>query len=118
MTEPKGMHYRDQVGYSAETVERYLPAIWDEEFVLTAGEPRTLTSTIPGWIIACADVSLAWRRANLSRVERECLRNVYHLGCTPGALASTWGVSAEDIHEACQAGILALTLWLNGRTPA
>lgn len=118
-------HYRDQVGYTPDAVEALIPAVWDESFILddrpakavsvgirTKSDPRSA----PEWILACADVQVGYRRAGLSHVEKECLRNVYHLGYGPGQLGATWSVPAEDVAAACDSGIRKISDHLSGRT--
>ena len=121
-----GKHYADQQSYSPAAVEAYLPSIWDEEWVL---RPRLRTDAatgvrskvdprhIPDHILQAADVTVGYRRAGLDNAEKECLRHVYHLGYTPGELAGVWGVSSEQIHAACQAGIKRIAKYLSGRVP-
>lgn len=123
-----GEHFRDQVSYTADGVRAVLPAVWDETFILSARPPRAEGSGlrskvdprhVPDWLLGCADVQRAFNRSGLTLAERECLRNVYHLGFTPGELAMAWvDVTSEEVHHACETGIQKLSDYLSGRTPA
>lgn len=119
--------HQDQIRYSTQQVEAYLPSIWDPEWVLrprlrTAADTGVKTKVdprhIPDHILAAADIQVAFRRARLSHEEKECLRHTVHLGFTPGELASVWGVRSEDVHIACLTGIRRIADYLSGRTPA
>lgn len=119
--------HRDQVTYRAETVERFLPAIWDEEWVHSARPGRVDSGGlktkpdprhIPDYLLAAADVQVGFRRGRLTHSEKECLRHTVHLGFTPGELSTIWGVPSEQIHGECLRGIARITNYLNGRTPA
>lgn len=128
MTARDHAHFRDQVRYSTEEVEANLPAVWDDEFVLSARPPKAKDNglrskpdprQIPDWLLAAADVQVAFRRAGLTHEEKVCLEHVHHLGFTPGALSQHWvGTSAEQIHAACLSGIQRMADHLNGRTSA
>ena len=119
--------YADQCSYTAQTVEGYLPSVWDPEWVL---RPRLRTEAatglrskvdprhIPDHLLMAADVQVGYRRARLTHEEKECLRHVHHLGFTPGALGSVWSVPSEDVHAACMAGVAKVTAYLNGEVPA
>lgn len=119
-------HYKDQVDYSTDAVEAFLPAVWNKDYVLSArpkraaanglrakGDPRH----VPDWLLACADVQVGFARAGLDDAEKECLRNVYHLGYTPGELSAHWSVASETIQNACRTGIEKISEYLSGRTP-
>lgn len=119
-------HYRDQAGYTTQTVEAYLPSIWDSEWVL---QPRLRREAATGvktkidprhisdHLLSAADIQVGYRRARLDDAEKECLRHVYHLGFTPGELSTAWGVSSEQVHLTCQQAIQRITNYLSGRTP-
>jgi len=120
-------HYRDQVRYSAATVEEYLPSCWDQEWVLqprlrreaaTGLKSKVDPRHIPDHLLAAGDIQVGYRKARLSKEERECLRNTAHLGFTPGELATAWGVRSEDVHHAVMSGIAKIVRYLNGEVPA
>lgn len=121
------MSHHDQVRYSTATVEAYLPSVFDEDWtpppvgrradnsgIRTKGDPHY----IPEHVISAADVSIGYRRGDLSHQEKECLRHVYHLGYSPGAIASVWGVAPEDVFLACSTGIQRITAFLNRKVTA
>ena len=119
-------HYRDQQTYSPALVQAYLPACWDEGWVL---QPRLRTEAatgvkakvdprhIPDHLLQAADVQIGYRRAGLDETEKACLRAVYHEGWTPGELSAHWQVPSEQIHLTCTAAIARIAAYLSGRTP-
>lgn len=126
MTARDHRHFADQRTYTTTTVEAYLPAVWDPEWILR-NRPRRAAETgvrskvdprhVPDHLVSAADVQVAFRRARLSHQEKECLRHVYHLGFTPGELSNVWDVASEVIHGAAQSGIERITRYLNGLEP-
>ena len=118
--------WKDQCTYTTDAVEAFLPSVWDSSFVLSARPRRAAANGlrtksdprhVPDWLLAVADVQVGYSRAGLDRTEKECLRNVHHLGFTPGELGPAWNVPAENIVVACMSGIEKIASYLNGEVP-
>jgi hypothetical protein len=110
--------------YSRALVEHILPAAWDSEAaygikaeqVPDADMPRGYKDPKKGspLFVHIADIKQAWKRTELSLVERQSLVLRYGFDYGYDEIGSLRGVKRSAAQEAADRAVGKVTAWLNG----
>lgn len=111
--------------YDRRTVERTLPAVWDDIYLVqgfrdeTAPDPDMPKGSVDhskggGNVVAIADVRRAYRRAELTTGQRQALLLRYGMDEPIADAARLLGVTKQAVQQRCERGVGNLVTWLNG----
>lgn len=113
-------------GYDRELVQRLLPAVWDAMYCYgmqaenapDADMPRVASSKATGGTLAAhlADIRAGWRKAPLTKRERQCLFLTYGLDCTQRNSAQMLDVDQRTVGRNAESGVGKIVAHLNGDT--
>lgn len=111
-------------GYNRALVEHILPAVWDDaaaygikaEQVPDADMPRGHKDPKKGSPLFAhiADIKGAWRRAELTVIERQSLVLRYGLDYAYDEIGGVRGVRKQSAQEATERAVGKVTAYLNG----
>ncbi|ATI18667.1 DNA binding protein [Streptomyces phage Amethyst] len=110
--------------YNRALVEHILPAVWDAEaayglkaeLVPDADMPRGHKDPKKGSPLFAhiADIKQAWKRTDLTTVERQSIVLRYGLDYGYEEIADARGVRKQSAQEATERAVGKVTAWLNG----
>lgn len=112
-------------GYSRESVEELMPAIWDDSYcygldrkpnIPDPDMPRSKANPAHGNNLAAAiaDIRQGWKKADLTLNERRALFLAHGAGWKQSEVAFNQGVSQQAISLRVQNGIAKIVATLNG----
>ena len=111
-------------GYNRALVEHILPAVWDPEAAYGIKQENTPDADMPkakanpktaNTLYAhIADIKQAWKRAELTTIERQSLLLRYGLDYGYEEIADVRGVRKQSAQEATERAVGKVTAWLNG----
>lgn len=111
--------------YDRRTVERTLPAVWDDAY-LTQGfrDDSAPDADMPkgsvdhskggGTVVAIADVRRAYRRAGLTTEQKQALLLRYGMDEPVVEASGLLGIQKRAFQYRCERGVGVLVAWLNG----
>lgn len=110
--------------YRRADVEKLLPAVWDEDFAYGVMEQNTPDPDMPRssndpsqgntLYAMLADVRQAWRRVELTRLERRAVFLRFALGMTDRQLGTHEGVAHQVAYRRVETAVGKITAHLNG----
>ena len=111
--------------YDRRTVERTLPAVWDDAYLTqgfrddTAPDPDMPKGSVDhskggGTVVAIADVRRAYRQAGLTVKQRQALLLRYGMDEPAEEAGVLLGIHKRKVNERCERGVGVLVAWLNG----
>jgi DNA-directed RNA polymerase specialized sigma24 family protein len=110
--------------YSRALVEHILPAVWDAEAAYGIKQENTPDADMPkvkanpklaNTLYAhIADIKQAWKRAELTVIERQSLLLRYGLDYSYAEVGTLRGVQKSAAQRATERAVGKVTAWLNG----
>lgn len=115
------------MSYNRETIERLVPGIWDEAFVMNGRDPLAPEPGAPktkadpshgnGKLAMLCDVQQAWKYADLTHDERRSILVRFGMDETYADAAQILDTYEMAVHRHCTRGIQKMGLFLNGGKP-
>lgn len=114
------------MAYDRRAVEALLPAVWDDAFMvhgIVTEERRD--PEMPGskpdptklntHLAAIADMRTAWKKAELTRRERQVLLLAYGMDMPRKEVGPVLKIARATVYRDLDAGVGRLVAWLNGK---
>ncbi|ATI18747.1 DNA binding protein [Streptomyces phage Daudau] len=110
--------------YNRALVEHILPAVWDAEAAYGIKQENSPDADMPKVKVNpklantlyahIADIKQAWKRTELTTVERQSILLRYGLDYAFDEIADVRGVRKQSAQEATERAVGKVTAWLNG----